>query len=266
MKNKLFALLFALLIFTTTSCSQNNSQPQEDNQNSVIETTELTEPPTENPLDGKTADDFVFTELEYQVPYHGSFLITEEKNNEQDTARCRLPQLDLEIGDASEINQEIHNELDRIFEYYKTIDPSVYYSGGRVDYLCYLNSSVLSLVIESRSTDTPNSYFYVYNIDVLTGKRLDNEELINLSTVSVNEAYGLLYNVIESKYTDIQGDWVSDEMLEDIKERSLSNSNIECSGFYFNNEGKLAVTYRYNWFAGAENYGDVCTLDASIKL
>ena len=269
MKNKLLAILLSLLVLIVfSSCSKNTTQSNEDfqSQNITEETTESSESSTENPLAGKTAEDYVFSEIECQIPYHGGLLITGEKSNEEDTARCRLPQLSLEIGAASTINQEIHEELDRVFEYYETIDPSAeYIPVNRVDYLCYLNSSVLSLIIESRSTDTPNSHFYVYNIDVLTGERLDNESLIKRSNVSVNEAYGLLYNVIESKFTDIQGDWINEEILEKTKNSSLTTSNIESSSFYFNEEGKLSAAYRYDWFAGAGNEGDVCVLDASIK-
>ena len=95
---------------------------------------------------------------------------------------------------------------------------------------------------------------------------MDNESLIKLSNVSVNEAYGLLYNVIESKFTDIQGDWINEDILERTKNSSLTTSNIESSSFYFNEEGKLSAAFRYDWFAGAGNDGDVCVLDASIRL
>ena len=268
MKKVITVLIIVLFLITIAGCSENNSNTKEKSQlnNEVESDASLTETPTDNPLEGKTAEDFVYTELRYQVPYHGAFLIAGEESNDEDTAQCRLPQLSLNFDSASEINQEIHNELDTTFQYYSTIDASAeYIPVNRVDYLCYLNSSVLSLVIESRSTDTPNSHFYVFNIDVLTGERLGNEELINLSNVSVDEAYDLLYDVIESKYTDIQADWITPEMLESTKSRSLSTENLQSSGFYYNGDGRLSATYRYDWFAGAGNDGDVCVLDASIK-
>ena len=275
MKNKTWIIIFILLVyvlFTMTGCSNNNSTVSSIQGHETVNTVEgeqaiETELQTESPLSGKTAEEYVFSEIECQVPYHGGFLITGEQSNDKDTAQCRLPQLNLEIGAASEINQEIHEKLDGSFEYYETIDPSAeYIPVNRVDYLCCLNSSVLSLIIESRSTDTPNSHFYVYNIDVVTGERLDNESLIKLSNVSVNEAYGQLYNVIESKFTDIQGDWINEDILERTKNSSLTTSNIESSIFFFNEEGKLSAAFRYDWFAGAGNEGDVCVLDASIEL
>ena len=100
MKIRLLILLFAILfIIGATGCSQNKTSNDKTNQgqNTVEETVELTESPTENPLEGKVAEDYVFTENECQIPYHGGFLITDEKSNEKDTARCRLPQLNLEI-------------------------------------------------------------------------------------------------------------------------------------------------------------------------
>lgn len=251
-----------LLIFT--ACSQkssqinNNSELTSESGETVVDNTKETET-----IDLKSADDYVTTEREYNVTYDGEFYITGEKSGTSSQARCRMPQLSVDSEDAEAINYDIHEEYDKVFEDIETYYQD--YEMNRTDYVAYLNGNILSLVIETRTTNTPNSFFKVYNIDVKTGKELNNEDVVKLSNISLNEAYGQLYSKIESIYTDEQKEWVDAETYESIKGKSLDDKNIQESMFYYNENGSLMAAYRYYWFAGAENYGDIFELSAKCK-
>lgn len=219
-----------------------------------------TDPPEKTP---SQESEYVYTEKEYKLPYTGSFLITgQEGSSLTYLAPRRLPQLKIESDDAKSINKDIHDKYDSTFEWYE--DESIDYAVGRTDYVVYQNGDILSLVIETRSTDSPTSWFDVYNINVKTGKQLDNQELVKLSDVSMNEAYGLVYQEIEEAFNNVQGN-VDETILDDVKTKSLSTNNIQSSKFYFNGDGKLSATYMYNWFAGGGTVGALSVFDASMK-
>ena len=265
--NKRISIFLTAIILAATlfvGCNSQNS-PSENAGETVAPAITATEPeteaPTEDPLAGKTAEDFVSPDREYEASYSSGMILHGGAANSSETTLCRLPQLSADLPAAAPINQEIHDKFDQTFDEYTTLEEE-FIPVNWIDYRCYLNSSVLSLIIESRTTNTPNSFFYVYNVNVISGETLSNNEVISRSTVSSDEAYEMLSGVIETKYEDIS---VSEEMIEGAKSRTLDSDNLKSAQFYFNEDGKLAAAYRYEWFAGAADYGDIGILDAEME-
>lgn len=260
----LAAVLFAMMMAVGCDAQINPTVKVDETVAADTAKTEPeTEAPTENPLSEKTAEDYVSTAREYTASYRSGMILAGGNSNDSETTLCRLPQISTELKASAKINQEIHDSYDATFDEYLTLDGQ-FIPVNWIDYRCYLNGSVLSLIIESRTTNTPNSFFTVYNLDVLTGERIGKNELVGRSDVSADEADALLCAEIEKKYSDIQGDWITPEMIENAKSTSLSAENINDAGMYYNEDGKLCAAYRYVWFAGAANYGDICVLEASI--
>ena len=261
--NLLFAIVLIATIVLTGCNSQNNPTEESDETaaSSIVETEPETEEPTEYTSVEKTAEDYVSTCREYIAHYRSAMILAGGNENSSETTICRLPQLNTDLKAASSINQEIHNNFDKTFDEYTTIDEQ-FIPADWIDYRCYLNSSVLSLIIERRTTNTPNSFFYVYNIDVISGEQLYNDDIINCSSVSSDKANELLKDEIEEIYADVQGEWVTDDMLKNAKNKTLSSEYLDKVSMYLNEDGKLCAAYRYVWFAGAGDYGDICILDA----
>ncbi|MEE3404845.1 MAG: hypothetical protein VZR73_12255, partial [Acutalibacteraceae bacterium] len=135
--------------------------------------------------------DYVETADEYEISYSGAFLLTNESTREKTTVPCRLPHLTIESADARAINEEIEANFGKYFREEKKYLGSSDFPHPRMDYVCYLNGTILSLVTECRTTSTPDGMFGVYNIDVLTGFRLGNADLTDAHTdASLGEAYG----------------------------------------------------------------------------
>lgn len=257
----IIVLLVAILMITMlASCSSQSDKSVDDSGATTTDDIQSTESTTENTLENKTAEDFVETAVEYEVHYSGDFLITGEKQLSDGVVKSRMPQLTLESSDAETINQDIHNNYDERFTWYADASER----SDKTDYVCYLNGEILSLVIETRTIDSPTSWFDVYNINVSTGKQLDNQSLVKLSGISLNEAYGMVYSKIEDVFDNVQSDWVDSSVLEDVKSKSLATGNIESSKFFYDKDGTLCATYMYNWFAGGGIVGDVSALSASI--
>ena len=228
-------------------------------------TEEVTEAQTEEPTETLTVGDYVYTKIEKNLPSPGSFLLTGEQGNGGELVPVRMPQLKLDSADAKRINNEITQDCaSRIDDLEKSapVHPS-----GRIDYAAYLNKNILSLIIEKRSADTPNSYFTVYNLDVTTGEEISYGKLVSLSDKSNDEVTDMLKNEITALFDKPlpSANASMADSLKNAKDKSLSDDNLSAAMYYFNGEGQLAVAYRYHWIAGAENYGALSVLNASVK-
>ena len=225
------------------------------------EVEEPTDPPEKTP---SQVSEYVYTEKEYKLPYYGSFYITGQEGSTMTyLAPRRLPQLKIDSDDARSINAAIHEKYDSTFEWYA--DESIDFAVDRTDYVVYQNGNVLSLVIETSSINTPNSWIDVYNIDVNTGKKVSKDELVGMSDISLEEAYALVYSNIEDKFNQPINIDNQEEYIKTAKNKSLSEDNIHSTEFYFNGDGHLVASYRYYWIAGASNYGELLITEAKKK-
>ena len=90
---------------------------------------------------------------------------------------CQQPELLIQSADADAINAEIAERCNKIFDAYDSGKPMEDFSKG-AEYKAYLNGKTLSLVFIDRAPVNQSVYYYVYNIDVESGSRLDDAELI----------------------------------------------------------------------------------------
>lgn len=216
---------------------------------------------TEEPTKFSTnVEDYVYPEIKYTLTYSGDFQITGEKGIKDQKCANRLPQLSMDSADAKTINDDIHSKYDTVFENLAKADDE--YRNPRTDYVAYLNDDILSLAIETRTTDTPNSGFNVYNINVESGARLTTDDVIALSNVTADEAKSQVKEAIEKKFEDASEFAGGNSEYESAKKKSLSNENLSGITYYFDGERRMVAVYRYYWFAGAESYGQLTTLDA----
>ena len=267
MKKKITALFLSVLLAVAvlSACGADNETPvatQAPATEAATAAPPTEEPATEAPVIG-TPEDYVVTVREYTSTYGGIFTITDEPYREPREVTSRLPQLTIDSEDARAINARIHEGFDGEFDNADTYGVSEY--NPRTDYIAHLNGSVLTLVVECRTVNTPNSWFGAYNIDVLTGKELSKDEVLALTNISPEDANARIAADIEDMFSIARESGADDSMLSDPYEQSMSEENLSEAQFYFDADGKLCAAYRYYWFAGASNYGAICKLDAQIR-
>ena len=208
----------------------------------------------------KSGEEYVATEMECTVPYKGFLYITGEDNKANGSARCRLPRLTIDSADAKKINDEIIEQYGAAFEYYnEMIDTN---QMGRTDYVYYVNKNVLSLIIESRSVNTPNSYISAYNIDLNTGNRINNSDIIALTGVSAEDVEAELCGELFDLFEPIME---TGAPATEAYKRTIDAENLSKTDYFFDGNGALNASYRYYWIAGAENYGKASRLTPVIK-
>ena len=207
-------------------------------------------PTTEAPV--RRVEDYVITAKERQIAYNGAFQLTGEEPRTSETATARLPELRLDNPDAAAVNAEIHERLDSLFNGYDNNG----YVNARADYTAALNGNqILSLAVETRSVDTPNSFFMVYNFNVETGNRLTRDEVAAIAGTTTQDVLGEIIDDINTRCDNLDVSGGMLDQMERSRARSLAQENLDQAQFFFDENGVLNAVYRYYWIAGAENYG-----------
>ena len=130
------------------------------------------------------------------------------------------------------------------------------YVNARADYTAALNGNqILSLAVETRSVDTPNSFFMVYNFNVETGNRLTRDEVAAIAGTTTQDVLGEIIDDINTRCDNLDVSGGMLDQMERSRARSLAQENLDQAQFFFDENGVLNAVYRYYWIAGAENYG-----------
>ena len=248
------SLALTLALGSLCSCgSSTSSKGSVSDASSSASSAKPTETTTEAPSTPDVLSDgeYVYTAKEFYCPFTGSFGITGETDINGDKIRNRIPLLKLESEDAQKINAEIKSDFSAELSS-KTIDGTE--TRTRTDYISPVNDNILSLVIESRTMDTPQSGFWIYNIDITNGNRADKSELFEKVNTTEDEAREKIRADIEKKFLDVPGDYASMNYTEEAKEASLSDENLELTEYYLDENGNLIACYILHWIAGAEIY------------
>lgn len=253
----------------TTDTTQDNPSQSSTGKVSLISFDDNTEATTEaaTEITKKTAEDYVYTKIEKSLPGTYKFLITGEEYSGEDNMPNRIPQVNLLGTDAENANAEIMNKYSKFLE-----DNEEAAAGGhplgRIDYVAFLNGKVLSLALESRSTDTPNSYFNVYNFDVTTGKALSKSEVLSVANASAQDIEGMVKDEINAIFDDMaaKSSGSAAQIIEDARQSSLTEENLSKVEYYYNADGDLVAAYRYTGVAGAADYGEISVLNAAMDF
>lgn len=277
MKKALTTAVIALAVASVsalTGCVGNSGVEVSTVQTEPATTSAATEPtteaePTSEPV-VHVPEDFVVTRTQQEIRYSGAFLLTGEDYGESETALCRLPRLTLTSDDAKAVNSDIAEKFDSTYTYCTNDE----YPVGRVDYICTLNGNILSLPIEMRSVDTPNSSFTVYNINTETGVKLSPDEVAAAAGASMDDVYKAIRADVNSRCDETKEKLYSGggnnlennlALLEEARQKTLAQDNLSKAEVYLDKEGVLTAAYRYYWIAGAENYGALVKTEASYK-
>jgi hypothetical protein len=206
-------------------------------------------------------DDYVYSEVKYNLPYSGDFQITVEEKLKLQRAPSRMPQLSMSSADAKAINDDIHNKYQSLFDAMAGFKDGTAVS--RTDYVACLNDNILSIVIETRTVDSPSSGFNVYNINVETGQRLSSDEVVALSNIDTEKAQSGVKAAMTAEYDKIKEvTGVDNEAVKTAENKSLTDDNLAKTVYYFDKSRKLTSVYTFYQVAGAETTGKIQTLDA----
>lgn len=255
MKKVICALLAGAFALSLCSCSLPFGGTGGSSSSEVQDTTEEATKYSTN------VDDYVYSEVKYNLPYSGDFQITGEEKLKLQSAPSRMPQLSMSSADAKAINDDIHNKYQSLFDAMAGFKDGTAVS--RTDYVACLNDNILSIVIETRTVDSPSSGFNVYNINVETGQRLSTDDVIALSNIDTKKAQSSVKAAITAEYDKLKkASSQNNEAVATAEKKSLTDENLAKTVYYFDKSRKLTAIFNFYQIAGAESTGVVKALDA----
>jgi len=174
-----------------------------------------------------------------------------------------IPYIDIESEDAKKMNEEIKEKyLVHYNEAIKDMEEG-YNITGEVYYKSYINGDVLS-VVAYRTVHGWIDYA-TYNINVKTGKKVDNNELLEMKGLNKEEVRNEIVNFMAEKVslgsyedmTESEEKEHQQELLQKVYETVIDDN----TQFYLNEENHLCIIAVEYVLAGAGEYERLYDLD-----
>lgn len=188
-----------------------------------------------------------------------------EWEEEEISVTYQIPKIIMQADNINVINKEIYDTLLPIIEEsIEVIKEWGYpYESQGVSYSWALRGDILSLVILSREAPDYGGMdkYYVYNISLLTGEKVKNEEVISTTGLSEEDYYQKAREAMGSRFwqafdknsESFEYQSFVDMFNEQLK-KTLSDQNIAESYPYINEKGELCIIAKMYAMADASYY------------
>lgn len=196
-------------------------------------TEQPTEPSTEPPTEPPKAEDYI--KIYQEDTYYN-------KLRKEDYSYV-MPLFDIDSSDAEAINEELISSYKSDLKDINAYIAEPYCDGVYiVSYESWLNDNILSLCVEQKLALSVR--YLVYNIDITTGKELDND--------AIAEHYGTTYsNIIENVRSAVDESFLekfgqnTHSSFEKYHQQTISDENINQSKLFIGDNNQLYVMYKW---------------------
>ena len=172
-----------------------------------------------------------------------------------------IPEINLKSQEVAAINEEIWKNLYDGVVVGVTEDWNQWHNTGseHITYNWYVNKNILSLVIESHPYDYAWRDYYVYNIDIRTGREISSSELLDVYEISPDAYNKLAEQVLGSKFWTDSSWCINDQYIQygqftEALRNTISSDNIAKAIPYINGQGELCIIAKVYSLAGAGSY------------
>ncbi|GHU83691.1 hypothetical protein AGMMS50284_7640 [Clostridia bacterium] len=238
---------------TTNNSVVSTEQPSQEPDSKTDETPAVTEKNSSQKNDANSLSNYVFTVYEKS----GEKTFDDQQVNAQ-SYDYSIPNLqNISSVDAKAINDDIKSKItDRVEEEINgessIITPKVWYDS-------YLNGDVLSLVITSQTNWGGLEFYNSYNINVATGSKVSNQEILASKNITEAQFVSKLQEVYKTTFVEQNGtaDKYSDEYKDQYNEKleqtiATGNCSLDTPIFLGSN-GNLQAIATIFAMAGADS-------------
>ena len=202
-------------------------------------------------------------------------IVTDTYKKEFGGRQFAIPYINLSGDDVECINEEIWNNLyvDAVANIFSLWNKENYEGDEYISYQWTVYNGILSLLIESHLVDWDWENYYIYNIEISTGKRLSNKEIISNAGFTNEEYYKRAKQVLGSYYWR---NWKRNdnnfydasfvEYFNKNLKNTLSKENIQMSMLFFNDNGQLCIAAPVYSMAGSGCYWSTLNMEDFILL
>ncbi len=178
-----------------------------------------------------------------------------------------IPQINIESKDVEKINKEILEKYEEILsDMYK--NQYLNFEAEGLEYKYYSNDDVLSLILIVDTEAGGTFGADIYNINIETGKKLTNKELIEAMDMTETELKNKLTDAI--KKLDIYSDKeVDSDFVETQRNKTLKlyrEKTINDISIYVNNAGNITAYLEVFSIAGGETMNCLVDLETGKIL
>ena len=232
-------VLFALGVFSpkeakkasfVTSETTSDKEANIGGKNDEVSTEEPTEPPK--------AEDFI--KIYQQDTYYNKI--------RRKDCTYTMPLIAIDSADAEQINGELIQFYDEALMHINSYINDPYCDGiYEVNYEVWLHDNTLSLCVEAKLA--VSARYPVYNIDISTGKMLDNEAVAQYCGKSFRDIFENVRGSMDEVFMEKFGQNGAD-ILEKYREQTMSDENVERSKLYIGDNDQLYVSFE--WFMAVQ--------------
>lgn len=178
---------------------------------------------------------------------------------ESSSFEYHIPKINIDDAAIAQLNQEIYAGLE--YDHIASDIAAYGFADHSASYQWSVNGSILSLVTKTDDTMAPWTEYSVYNISILDGTEITDEELVSSVGLSMDDYYIKVEQALGSKYWEgwdraneqFQNNSFC-EMFNAQLENTISQENLRKALPYLNSEGQLCIIAPIYSMAGADYY------------
>ena len=180
---------------------------------------------------------------------------------ESSSFEYHIPKINIDDAAIAQLNQEIYAGLE--YDHIASDIAAYGFADHSASYQWSVNGSILSLVTKTDDTMAAWTEYSVYNISILDGTEITDEELVSSVGLSMDDYYIKVEQALGSKYWEgwdraneqFQNNSFC-EMFNAQLENTISQENLRKALPYLNSEGQLCIIAPIYSMAGADYYCD----------
>ena len=178
---------------------------------------------------------------------------------ESSSFEYHIPKINIDDAAIAQLNQEIYAGLE--YDHIASDIAAYGFADHSASYQWSVNGSILSLVTKTDDTMAAWTEYSVYNISILDGTEITDEELVSSVGLSMDDYYIKVEQALGSKYWEgwdraneqFQNNSFR-EMFNAQLENTISQENLRKALPYLNSEGQLCIIAPIYSMAGADYY------------
>ena len=178
---------------------------------------------------------------------------------ESSSFEYHIPKINIDDAAIAQLNQEIYAGLE--YDHIASDIAAYGFAYHSASYQWSVNGSILSLVTKTDDTMAAWTEYSVYNISILDGTEITDEELVSSVGLSMDDYYIKVEQALGSKYWEgwdraneqFQNNSFC-EMFNAQLENTISQENLRKALPYLNSEGQLCIIAPIYSMAGADYY------------
>ena len=174
-----------------------------------------------------------------------------------------MPKINMNTGDVKAVNAEMASVCNKIFsEANESAKNQTTLVISGLNYSATTKNNVLSIIIDVQCIWGGIHDYYVYNVNAVTGKRMNNEQVASAFGTNYDNAKNAVKWTIKDKFYHLNTNTKRMTACQSARDKSITNNNLNKTKLYAGANG-LHAMYGYFWFAGAEYYLTTTTVYAT---